>query len=140
MSPDATGAGADCCEAMRQRKFRDYGAFLDELDFQGIRYILLTFSSAGRLHPDAASTLETIAPTAARKRGLGCHRLLLRRALGRIGIQLWRRAASMIRSCLPAASAEDVTLLFGDGAAHDDDSAESDGSEFDDDDAAEPCN
>ena len=36
MSPDACGAGSDCCEAMRQRKLRDYGAHLAGLAARGI--------------------------------------------------------------------------------------------------------
>ena len=30
-SPDASGAGDDCCEAMFQRKLSDYGAYRDEM-------------------------------------------------------------------------------------------------------------
>ena len=73
----------------------------------------LAMSSYGRLHPTAIATFTSIARTAARNRGLGDHRLLLRRALGRIGVAVWRRAAAMVRSCLPLASSDEVTLAFG---------------------------
>ena len=66
------------------------------------------------------AALDTIARVAARRRGLGDHRLLLRRAKGRIGVAIWRRAAAMIRSCLPQLTAEEAGLLFGewsDGSA-----------------------
>ena len=119
-SPDATGAGSDCCEAMFQRKVRYYHPHFEELAAQDIRYIPLVFSSYGRLHPVAAATLESIARRAARRRGLGDHKLLLRRALGRIGVAIWRRAVAMVRSCLPQPTVEEVALLFGPDATVED--------------------
>ena len=47
---------------------------------------------------------------------LGDHKLLLRRALGRVGVAIWRRAAAMVRFCLPIPMVDEVSLLFG---AHD---------------------
>ena len=73
----------------------------------------LTFSCYGRLHPQTEVALDTIARVAARRRGLGNHRLLLRRARGRIGVAIWRRAAAMIRSCLPQPADEEIGLLCG---------------------------
>ena len=65
--------------------------------------------------------LQAIAKRAARRRGFADHRLLLRRALTGIGVQIWRRAAAMIRSCIPAGSQEAVALAYGvDATAGDD--------------------
>ena len=50
-SPDAAGAGNDCCENMRKRKMEDYGAYLDGMEQVGIIYLLLIFSCFGRIHP-----------------------------------------------------------------------------------------
>ncbi len=71
MAPWASGAGADCCEAMYQRKLRDYGPYLAELAEHNIRYIPLTFSAFGRIHPEAMAVLTGIAQRAARRKGLG---------------------------------------------------------------------
>ena len=68
----------------------------------------------------------TLARVAARRRGLGDHHLLLRRANVRIGVAIWRRAAAMVRSCLPQPSNEDVTMIFGLDPAADPDDAASD--------------
>jgi len=116
-SPNSTGAGGDCCEAMFAKKLDFYRPHFAALSAQDIRYVPLVFSSFGRLHPQAQSTLETVARTAARKRGLGDHRLLLRRATGRIGVAIWRRAAAMVKSCLPQLSAEEVALVHGNDPA-----------------------
>ena len=116
-SPNATGAGADCCEAMFQTKLDFYRPHFAELSAQDIRYMPLVFSSYGRMHPQAQANLETVARTAARKRGFGDHRLLLRRATGRIGVAIWRRAAAMVRSCLPQLSAEEAALAYGEDPA-----------------------
>ena len=112
-SPSSTGAGADCCEAMYQQKLDKYRPHFEALSAQGIRYKPLVFSSFGRLHPQAHADLEAVARTAARRRGLGDHKLLLRRAAGRIGVAIWRRAAAMVRSCLPQPSAEEIALVYG---------------------------
>jgi hypothetical protein len=60
--------------------------------------------------------LEDIARSAARRRGLGDHRLLRRRAMARIGVAIWRRAAKMVRSCLPEPAPEEIGMLFGEWA------------------------
>ena len=113
MSPDATGAGADCCEAMFQRKLGTYESYLPQLEAQGIQYKPVVFSCYGRLHPEAASIIEAVSKQAARRRGFGDHRLLLRRAHAAIGVQIWRRAAAMIRICLPRLTPEGASLMFG---------------------------
>ena len=117
MAPWASGAGADCCEAMYQRKLRDYGAYLEELAEENIRYIPLTFSSLGRVHPQAMAVFTGIAMRAARRKGLGDHELLLHRALSSMAVQIQRRAAAMVSRCLPIGSGEEVELLFEDVAS-----------------------
>ena len=97
------------------------------LSAQDIRYVPLVFSSYGRMHPQAQAILETVARTAARKRGFGDHRLLLRRATGRIGVAIWRKAAAMVKSCLPQLSAEEIALAYGNDPAEDYDAETSPG-------------
>ena len=116
-SPDAAGAGADCCEALVRRKMWDYGEHLEGLRAEGIQYRPLAFSCYGRLHPDAELTLDAMARKAARRRGLGSHRLVLRRAQVRIGVEIWRRAAKMVLTCLPQPSEAEAALLFGEDPA-----------------------
>ena len=58
-------------------------------------------------------TLTSIAKRGVMKRGFGDHRLLLRRALAGIGVQIWRRAAAMVRACLPSGSREAIALALG---------------------------
>ena len=77
-SPDCSGAGA----AMFQTKLDKYRPYFEALSAQDIRYMPLVFSCYGRVHPQAEATLDTIARVAARRRGLGDHHLLLRRAKG----------------------------------------------------------
>ena len=116
-SPDTAAAGADCCAAMFDRKRRDYGAHLHELEVrQGISYCPMVWSAWGRAHPEAARILETLARQAARRRGLRDHRLLLRRVRASIGVQLMRRAVGMVRGCMPYADHAEVQLLLGDPA------------------------
>ncbi len=112
-SPDAAGAGEDCCEAMYQGKMNKYEQHLPALTSRGIRYKPMVMSAYGRWHPDSLVTMEAIARRAARKRGFLDHRLLLRRSLASIGVLVWRRAAAMVRSCLPKPTAEEMALLFG---------------------------
>ena len=112
-SPEASGAGEDCCDAMWRSKHRKYDAYHDELEEQGISYAPLVLSAFGRAHPEAESVLHTLAVRAARRRGLRDHRLILRRARVAIGVAIWRRAAAMVHACLPKLAAEEEALLFG---------------------------
>ena len=82
-----------------------------------MQYLPLAFSCYGRVHPDAHRILETMARKAARRRGFGSHRLILRRALVRIGVEIWRRAAKMVQACLPQPSEAEAALLFGEDPA-----------------------
>ena len=111
---------------MRKRKLADYGAYLDEMSRTGLRYIPLIFSAYGRMHPDTMAILQSVAKRAARRRGFHDHHLLLRRALTGIGVQIWRRAAVMVKSCVPAGSKEAVRLVYGVDADADEDDDEID--------------
>ncbi len=47
VSPDVSGAGDECCDAMFRRKLRDYA----ELEHEGVAYKPMVFSAFGRAHP-----------------------------------------------------------------------------------------
>jgi len=102
-SPEATGAGTDCCEAMRARKMRELGPHLAELRGRGVEYRPMTFSCFGRWHPESSALAEHMARTAARRRGLADPRLILRRARRRVGVAIAQRAVRLLRACLPGA-------------------------------------
>ena len=59
-SPDAAGAGADCCDAMHRRKHRDYATVLAELLQQGVTYRPMVWSAFGRAHPEAKLAEESL--------------------------------------------------------------------------------
>ena len=113
-SPDAAGAGGDCCEAMARRKLRHYGHHFEALGRQGIVYKPMMFSAYGRVHSEAAALLLTMARGAARRHGLQSHRQILRRAKARIGTEFWKVAAAMVRACMPAPTEAEITLILGD--------------------------
>ena len=97
-SPDAVGAGDDCLETMRLRKRNRYGAFLAELEDQGVEYRPLVWSCWGREHADTTAVLTRLARRAARRRGVPTS-VLLRRARDSVGAALARRAAAMLLAC-----------------------------------------
>ena len=125
VSPDASGSGDDCYESMYQRKLDNYAEHLDSLRRRGIIYIPLVFSCFGRAHPEASATLESIASRACRRHGLVDHRLLLRRAVAGITVQICRRAAAMVHACAPRVTPELVSQILARRSA-DDWSAETD--------------
>ena len=84
---------------------------------EGVQYLPMAFSCYGRLHPDALRILEKMAQKPARRRGFGSHKLILRRALVRVGVEIWRRAAKMVLACLPQPSEAEAALLFGEDPA-----------------------
>ena len=120
-SPDACGAGIDCCETTFERKRRHYRDHADDMERTGLQYLPLVFSCYGRVHADCAAALEHIARQAARRIGVTNHRPLLRRAHAGISVALMKRAASMARACLPKLSKESVQLAFGDTAGGEED-------------------
>ena len=113
-SPDAMGAGADCCDAMWEKKQRRYAEYRDDMAHQGLVYVPLVFSCCGRVHGEATAAIVHIAQQAARRQGLSDHRPLLRRTMAGIGVAIWRRAAAMAKACMPRLSHEGLQLLFGD--------------------------
>lgn len=121
-SPDCSGAGDDCCEAMYEKKKKKYEEFRESLAAQGICYVPLVFSAYGRMHPEAEVILNTLAMRAARRRGIMNHRAILRRVRANIGVSIWKRAANMVMACLPRLSPEEERLLGGE--ASDDESIE----------------
>ena len=112
-SPDAAGAGNDCCEPMFQRKLGTYEAHLDDMASRNLLYKPLIFSCYGRPHPESYNTLELIAKQAARRHGVVDYRSILRRSMACISVQIWQRAACMIHSCVPNLEPETLSLLFG---------------------------
>ena len=102
-APGARNAGVDCTESMRIRKRGVYARYLGALEAEGVQYKPLTWSCWGREHPDTTATLTQLARQAAGRRGAASHAPLLRRARAQIGAALARRAAAMLRACLPGA-------------------------------------
>eukprot|EP00974_Lingulodinium_polyedra_P083321 8065387-Lingulodinium_polyedra.AAC.1 len=47
-SPDASGVGVDCCEAMQARERAHYGGYLEDVARNGLQYAPLVFSCYGR--------------------------------------------------------------------------------------------
>ena len=90
---------------MKQQKLRYYEDYLAELETEGILYKPATFSTYGRRHPDTTRLMTLAARRAARYRGLSDHRSLLRRWQRSVAAEVWRRAAKMVRACLPGDSA-----------------------------------
>ena len=110
-SPDAAGAGDDCCDAMYNRKRNDYKHVLDELENQEkILYRPLVWSMWGREHPETTFALTSMARADARKHGLASHLPVLRRVRSAIGVQLMRRAVRMLHACLPRETVVDEFL------------------------------
>ena len=112
-SPDACGAGEDCCDSMHNSKIKRYGQFLEGKSGPGFVYCPLIFSCYGRVHPETMAILNIISQGAARRRGLLDHRGLLARVLRNIGVAIWRRAASMVHDCALKFVSSDNTLLDG---------------------------
>ena len=66
-----------------------------------------------RTHLEADSVLLGLSVRAARRRGLRDYRPILKRARRAIGVQIWKRAASMVVACLPPLLIEEERMLFG---------------------------
>ena len=104
--PGAAGAGADCVAAMHHRKTLRMEPFRGELEAGGVEYKPIIFSCFGRPHADAKRLIQSLARRLARRKGTEMH--IEERHLGaRLGLQLRRRAARMVRCCLPK-TAEDA--------------------------------
>ena len=110
-APHSRDAGLDCTETMKQDKFQKYQLHLPELEREGILYKPAIFSCFGRRHPDTTDMMTLAARRAARYRGLPDHRSMLRRWYRSASAEVWRRAACMVRSCMPGDSDEAEQLL-----------------------------
>ena len=114
-SPDASGAGDDCCDAMFQRKRYTYRNYLHELENEReILYRPLVWSTWGREHPETTSILQSLSRVAARRCGLRDHRLLLRRVRSAVSVEIMRRAVRMLHACLPHERDAQNRFLLGD--------------------------
>ena len=91
---------------MKQRKASRMQPFEAELEAGGVEYTPVTFSCYGRPHPDASRLLQTLGRRLGRRKGTEAH-VEERRLAARIGVEIWRRAAQMLRHCLPD-SADDA--------------------------------
>ena len=101
---------------MRKKKKDTYAEHLGELANEGIRYVPFVLSCYGRLHPEAAVTLERLALQAARKQGVSNYLALRRRAAATLSVAIQRRAVAMAKACLPKLSEEALQFLLGEAA------------------------
>ena len=96
---------------MYSAKIAKYAPFLsNESDFQ---YKPLVFSCYGRVHPEATVIFNHLAQKAARKHGVIDYKGLLSRLHRNIGVEIWRRAASMVYECMPKLHDEERGFLAG---------------------------
>jgi len=100
-APHASSAGADAAETMRRDKLDYYEPHLEDLLRQGIVYKPLTFTAYGRRHPDATNILHYAATAVARQRGGSSAIGLQKHWQRQLAAEIWRRAARMVRTCLP---------------------------------------
>ena len=100
IAPQAQGAGTDCVETMVARKQRRADGFREELEQAGIEYRVLAISAYGRFHPEFLRVLTAMAKAHGRRRGTEPE-VELRRLQCRISVSVWRRAARMVRACVP---------------------------------------
>ena len=90
---------------MRQRKVEFYQPFERELEAAGVEYRPVTFSCFGRPHEDSRLLVQSLARRLARRHGTEAH-VEERRIEARIAVDIWRRAARMVRRCLPTSADE----------------------------------
>jgi len=91
---------------MHRSKHRRYEPFAGELERANVSYEPMVWSAFGRPHAGAVAIIRRLAQKAARRRGLldGSH--FERQARAKIGVDIWRRAACMVRACLPCEEEE----------------------------------
>jgi hypothetical protein len=94
-------------ESMRVRKVSRMAPYASELEAGGIEYRPITFSSFGRPHADSKRLVQSFARRLARRKGTEAH-VEERRLHARITMQIWRRAARMLRRCLPESAADEA--------------------------------
>jgi hypothetical protein len=86
---------------MRRDKLDYYEPHLEDLLRQGIVYKPLTFTAYGRRRPDATNILHYAATAVARQRGGSSAIGLQKHWQRQLAAEIWRRAARMVRTCLP---------------------------------------
>ena len=94
---------ADATQIYLDSKLRKYRRYLATMQAQGIIYKPIVWTAWGRAHPDAVSTLRSLAMKAARRRGLVSAGQLLSATQLEIALELQARAARMLVLCHRAA-------------------------------------
>jgi len=118
--PEASGAGQDCAQTMVEEKIEYYAHILPELERKGITYVPITFSCFGRRHGTTSRIMLEAASRAARFRGQLNNKQMLKRWEATVTTEIWRRAARMVKACLPKPSRYEHLLIDGDSAPSDD--------------------
>ena len=98
---------------MYNSKIAKYAPYLQQAAVNGILYRPLVVSCYGRVHPECQAILKTIAHGACRRRGVIDCKALLARVHRNIGVEIWRRAASMVHACMPNFRDVGVDFLNG---------------------------
>ena len=88
-------------ETMMQDKLTRYEEHLEDLERQGIVYKPMIFTAYGRRHPSA--TCSTMHP----RPWLGTEGTRQRHWQRQLAVEIWRRAAHMVKACLPWRPCED---------------------------------
>ena len=114
-SPEASGAGEDCTEAMRQRKLRYYGQHENELARTNVVYCPAIWSAYGRPHAAGTAIIRGLARRAARRRWQIPAWRRQQQAEAAITLEIWRRAARMLLACWPRHGAEEEDEALGEG-------------------------
>ena len=115
-SPDAVNASDDYVSQMRTRKLEKYSAYSDELEAQNITYRPMPISCYGLFHPDSLAILRTLSHRIARRRGCSASEWRFRRMRAKLTVQVWKRAARMVRACWPDID-EEAEPGYGEGEA-----------------------
>ena len=91
----------DCTEAMRLKKRAVYSRHAAAMRDEGLEYKPLIWSCWGRERPDTTAVLQQLARQVARRKGHSQPKGLLAQTRARVGAALARRAAAMLRACMP---------------------------------------
>ena len=86
---------------MRVAKSTHYADVLPELEVQNIDYLPATASCDGRRYPCVNRFLLQVSHAAARRKGLDSQIAFYRRWCREVASEVWRRAARMVRACMP---------------------------------------
>ena len=98
---------------MVEGKLKYYASVLLELERKGITYAPITFISFGRRHGTTTKIMIEAASRAARFRGHPNHQQMLKRWQATVTTEIWRRAARMVKACLPKPGRFEQMLLEG---------------------------